>query len=126
MKIKKDLFVLFGIIIGVTLLLPLYASAESGLTSQPTQTEETIEVELNDDYFNPKVITIPSGKATAILLKNKGKKEHTFTVEKLGIDVEVQPGAEKSITVIPNKPGKYQLVCRYHAQEGMVGEVIVK
>jgi plastocyanin len=47
-------------------------------------------------------------------------------VEKLGIDAEVQPGKEKNITVKPKQPGTYELICRYHFQEGMVGKVIVK
>ncbi|MBU8771581.1 cupredoxin domain-containing protein [Cytobacillus oceanisediminis] len=87
---------------------------------------KSIEVELNDDYFNPKVITIPNGTSTTLILKNKGKKEHTFTVEKLGIDVEIQPGKETNISVKPKQPGTYELICRYHFQEGMVGNVIVK
>jgi plastocyanin len=54
------------------------------------------------------------------------RKEHTFTVEKLAIDVEVEPGKEKTITVAPKQPGTYDLICRYHSQQGMVGKVIVK
>jgi plastocyanin len=99
--------------------------AESGVGSQPSETVKVIEVELNDDNFNPKVITIPNGKTTTLILKNKGVKNHTFTVEKLGIDVEVQPGNEKTITVKPQQPGTYELICRYHFREGMVGKVIV-
>ncbi len=85
-----------------------------------------IEVELNDNYFNPKVITIPNGKSTTLVLKNRGKKEHTFTVDQLGVDAEVQPGSEKTITVTPKNPGTYELVCRYHLQQGMVGKVVVQ
>ncbi|CAM3837724.1 cupredoxin domain-containing protein [Aeromicrobium ponti] len=110
----------------VATLCSLGVSAESAVVTQPMETEKSIEVELNDDYFNPKVITIPNGTTTTLILKNKGKKEHTFTVEKLGIDAEVQPGKEKNITVKPKQPGTYELICRYHFQEGMVGKVIVK
>jgi plastocyanin len=99
--------------------------AESGVVSQPSETVKAIEVELNDDNFNPKVITIPNGTTTTLVLKNKGVKNHTFTVEKLGIDVEIQPGNEKTITVKPQQPGTYDLICRYHFREGMVGKVIV-
>ncbi len=100
--------------------------AESVDVTEPMDTVKTIEIELNDDYFNPKVITIPNGTTTTLILKNKGMKEHTFTVEALKIDAEVQPGKEKVITVKPDKPGTYEFVCRYHFQEGMVGKVIVK
>jgi len=100
--------------------------AESGAVTQPIETVKPIVVEMNDDSFNPKVITIPIGRTTTLILKNKGKKQHTFTVEKLSIDAEVQPGKENTITVKPMKPGTYELICRYHFQEGMVGKVIVK
>jgi plastocyanin len=100
--------------------------AESIDVTQPIESVNTIEVELNNDYFNPKDITIPNGKTTTLILKNKGSKKHTFTVEKLGIDTEVQSGKEKTITVKPTETGTYDLICRYHFQEGMVGKVIVK
>lgn len=125
-KWVKGLVVVLAMVVVVTTLGSLGVFAESGVVTQPMETVKSIEVELNDDYFNPKVITIPNGTTTTLILKNKGKKEHTFTVEKLGIDAEVQPGKEKNITVKPKQPGTYELICRYHFQEGMVGKVIVK
>ncbi|MGG0410274.1 cupredoxin domain-containing protein [Peribacillus simplex] len=127
MSVKKrvtGLVVVLAMFVVVTTLGSLGVFAESGVVAQPTV--KSIEVELNDDYFNPEVITIPNGTVTTLILKNKGTKEHTFTVEKLGIDAEVQPGKEKTITVQPKQPGTYELTCRYHFQEGMVGKVIVK
>jgi uncharacterized cupredoxin-like copper-binding protein len=129
MFVKKwltGLVVLLAMIVVVTIPGPLGVFAESGVVTQPMETVKAIEVELNDDYFNPKDITISNGSTTTLILKNKGKEEHTFTVEKLKIDVEVQPGKEKTITVKPNNPGTYELICRYHFNEGMVGKVIVK
>ncbi|MFJ7362555.1 cupredoxin domain-containing protein [Peribacillus frigoritolerans] len=127
MSVKKwvtGLAVVLATVVVVTTLGSLGVSAESRVVTQPTV--KSIEVELNDDFFNPEVITIPNGTSTTLILKNKGKKEHTFTVEKLGVDAEVQAGKEKTITVQPKQPGTYELICRYHFQEGMVGKVIVE
>ena len=129
MSVKKwvtGLVVALAMVVVVTSLGSLGVFAESGVVTQPMETRKSIEVELKDDFFNPKVITIPNGTATTLIVKNKGSKKHTFTVEKLGIDVEVQPGEEKNITVNPKQPGTYELICRYHFQEGMVGKVIVE
>ncbi|PDY46809.1 cupredoxin domain-containing protein [Bacillus pseudomycoides] len=129
MSVKKwliGLVVLLAMIVVVTTPGSLSVFAESGVVTQPIESVKVIEVELNDDYFNPNVITIPIGRTTTLILKNQGNKEHTFTVEKLRIDAEVQPGKEKTITVKPKKPGTYELVCRYHFQKGMDGKVIVK
>jgi uncharacterized cupredoxin-like copper-binding protein len=120
------LVVLLAMVVVVPTQGLLGVFAESDVVTQPIETENLIEVELNDDYFNPKIITLPNGKTTKLILKNEGKKEHTFTVEKLGIDAEVQPGKEKTITVNPKKTGTYELICRYHFEQGMVGKVIVK
>ena len=120
------LIVLFAMILVVTTPSSLNVFAESGVETQSIGSVKAIEVKLHDDYFNPKVITIPNGRTTTLILKNEGKKEHTFTVEKLSIDAEVQPGKEKTITVNPKNPGTYELICRYHFNEGMVGKVIVK
>ena len=130
MFVKKwltGMVVLLAMIVVITNSGSLHVFAESvDVTQPPIESGNTIEVELNDDYFNPKVITISNGRTTTLILKNKGKKEHTFTVEKLRIDAEVQPGKEKNITVKPKKTGTYDLICRYHLQEGMVGKVMVK
>jgi len=120
-KWLMGLVALFAMVIGVMTSGSLGVLAESDVVRQ-----KAIEVQLNDDYFNPETITIPSGKTTTLILKNEGQKEHTFTVEKLGIDAEVQPGKEKTITVKPQNPGTYELICRYHFNSGMVGKVIVK
>ena len=102
----------------------VFASVNVG--TQPIDSTKVIEVELNDDYFNPNIITIPIEESTTLLLKNKGKNEHTFTVKKLGIDVIVEPEKEKNITVKPTSTGTYELICRYHLLKGMDGKVIVK
>lgn len=118
--------VLLMMIVTVVISGSLGVFAKAVVATQPMETANAIEIEMNDDYFNPKDITIPNGNTTTFILKNKGKKEHTFTVEELRIDAEVQPGKEKTITVKPTKAGTYELICRYHVQEGMVGKVIVK
>jgi plastocyanin len=125
MSIKKWVTGLV-VVLAMVVVGSLGVFAESGAVTQPMETVKSVEVELNDDYFNPKVITIPNGTTTTLILKNNGKKEHTFTVEKLRIDAEVQPGKEKTISVKTKNPGTYELICRYHFNEGMVGKVIVK
>ncbi|MEH7235253.1 cupredoxin domain-containing protein [Bacillus sp. JJ1562] len=111
---------------GVVLALFVVGSIGVFAETQPLEPMKKIEVEINDDYFNPKAITIPHGKPFVLVLKNNGVKEHTFTVEKLGIDYELKPRQMKIVTVEPKMPGTYDLICRYHFKEGMVGKVIVK
>ncbi|MED4025636.1 cupredoxin domain-containing protein [Priestia megaterium] len=118
---------LMGLVVLFTMVISVMTSGSLGVLAESDAVrQKAMEVQLNDDFFNPETITIPSGKTTTLILKNEGQKEHTFTVEKLGIDAEVQPGKEKIITVKPQNPGTYELICRYHFNSGMVGKVIVK
>ncbi|MBH0347866.1 cupredoxin domain-containing protein [Bacillus cereus] len=129
MSIRTWLFRFIGflvMLVGVTTLNSLNVFASINVVTQPVESAKVIEVELNDDYFKPNVITIPIEESTTLLLKNKGKSEHTFTVKKLGIDVVVESGKEKNITVKPKNTGTYELICRYHLLKGMEGKVIVK
>lgn len=129
MSISTWLFRFIGflvMLVGVTTLNSLNVFASINVVTQPVESAKVIEVELNDDYFKPNVITIPIEESTTLLLKNKGKSEHTFTVKKLGIDVVVESGQEKNITVKPKNTGTYELICRYHLLKGMKGKVIVK
>lgn len=129
MSINKWLFRFIGflvMLVVITTLNFLNVFASVNTLAQPIASAKVIEVELNDDYFNPNVITIPINESTTLLLKNKGKSEHTFTIKKLGIDVVVESGKEKNITVKPNSAGTYELICRYHLLKGMEGKVIVK
>ena len=88
--------VLLAMMVVVTNAGSLHVFAESVDVTQPIESVNAIEVELNDDYFNPKEITIPNGKTTTLILKNKGSKKHTFTVEKLGIDTVDSFGNRKN------------------------------
>ncbi|MDA1841089.1 MULTISPECIES: cupredoxin domain-containing protein [Bacillus cereus group] len=129
MSINKWLFRFIGflvMLVVITTLNSLNVFASVNTLAQPIASAKVIEVELNDDYFNPNVITIPINESTTLLLKNKGKSEHTFTIKKLGIDVVVESGKEKNITVKPKSAGTYELICRYHLLKGMEGKIIVK
>ncbi|TNP17002.1 cupredoxin domain-containing protein [Bacillus tropicus] len=129
MSINKWLFRFIGFLVmfvGVITLNSLNVFASVNVVTQHVESAKVIEVELNDDYFKPNIITIPIEESTTLLLKNKGKSEHTFTVKKLGIDVVVESGKEESITVKPKSTGTYELICRYHLLKGMDGKVIVK
>ncbi|MDR4890184.1 cupredoxin domain-containing protein [Fredinandcohnia sp. QZ13] len=112
----------------LSVILALFVVGSMGVfaETQPLEPMAKFEVEINDDYFNPKAITLPQGKPFVLVLKNNGVKEHTFTVEKLGIDYELKPKQIKIVTVGPKTPGTYELICRYHSKEGMTGQVIVK
>ena len=46
----------------------------------------TIDVEMDDTYFEPTFIEAAPGATFTVELENEGAMSHTFTVESLGID----------------------------------------
>jgi uncharacterized cupredoxin-like copper-binding protein len=94
-----------------------------------------LEVELDDLYFEPNLITIPADTAVTLILHNEGEALHNFSVtehgneglENLGIDVDVAPGETKSVT-IDAPAGEFYFFCDQpgHEQAGMRGYLIVE
>lgn len=125
MSIKNPLIRLVCVF-AVIMVFSSFGSLHGVAETQTENANNEVVVELNDDFFNPDVITLPNEETTILLLQNKGMKEHTFTVKRLAIDVELQPVEEKKISIKPEKTGTYELICRYHEKEGMVGEVVVE
>lgn len=80
-----------------------------------------VEVEMDDNYFNPTVLKGTPGQKVTIELKNEGQVEHTFTVSEQSVDQEVQPGDEAEADVTFPESGELTFVCRFHQSSGMVG-----
>ena len=51
---------------------------------------------------------------------------HTFTVDKLKIDEDINAGETKRFKFDFNETGTFELYCIVHKANGMVGEIIVK
>ncbi len=76
MSMNRWLFRFSSLLVMIVWWMSLGSSqvfASVHVVTQPTDLTKVIEVELNDDYFNPNVITIPLEGSTTLLLKNKGK-----------------------------------------------------
>ena len=83
-----------------------------------TFTEENFEVEmeLDDFYFEPTTIKAPGGSTAKLTLFNEGDQAHTFTIDSLDVDEELEPDARKEITVELGTDSKTDFYCRFHAE----------
>jgi uncharacterized cupredoxin-like copper-binding protein len=79
-----------------------------------------VTIELVDIAFKPTDVTVASG--STITLHNTGLALHNFSIESLGISIDVNPG-EITTVAIDAAPGDYDFMCDIpgHAQAGMVG-----
>jgi plastocyanin len=94
--------------------------------SEDVAGRDEVEVEVDDFYFGPTVLEGDAGQTLTVTLFNEGDAPHTFTVDELDVDEELQPGDE-GITAEVTFPDSGALVyyCRFHAGGGMLGGLSV-
>jgi uncharacterized cupredoxin-like copper-binding protein len=87
---------------------------------------EALEVVSHDIYFEPSELSIPAGTDVTVSLPNEGVTPHNFSIDELGISVDISPGATEE-TVINAPAGTYEYYCNVpgHKQAGMVGTLTV-
>lgn len=79
------------------------------------------EIELDDYYFDPTVLTGKPGSRVTLELKNEGKVEHNFSIDAQGVDKDLKAGADATVTVTIPKSGEISFYCSYHKSKGMAG-----
>ena len=80
-----------------------------------------IEMELDDFYFGPTFTQAEAGGTVTVSLFNEGDAPHTFTIDSLGVDEEVQPGDTAEVEVTLPESGAVRYYCRFHVGQGMQG-----
>jgi plastocyanin len=83
--------------------------------------ENKVEVELDDDYFEPTVLEGKAGERVTLELKNEGGSEHNLTIDELNVDQDVEPGDETELEVTFPDSGTLTFYCKYHRGQGMAG-----
>jgi uncharacterized cupredoxin-like copper-binding protein len=88
---------------------------------------EAFEVESYDIYFEPHELSIPADTDVTVRLPNAGAAQHNFSIDELGISVDIAPGATEE-TVINAPAGEYEYYCNVpgHKQAGMEGTLTVQ
>jgi plastocyanin len=89
-----------------------------------TKSKATLEVELDDYYFQPTFIKAKPGEQLTLKVKNDGSTEHTFTSDALSVDKQLAPEKSVKFTItVPSSGEVFQFHCQFHEAMGMVGAV---
>ena len=91
-----------------------------------TTVTKATAVELDDYYFKPTVIQGKAGQKVTLELKNKGKIEHSFTIDSQNIDQTIAPGQDAKVTVAIPASGAVSFYCKFHKGSGMAGALAVE
>ena len=104
-------------------------SSTAASSSPSTPADYSLDVALNDAnakyLFNPTDISVKVGETVTLKLTSEDEF-HSFTVDDLGIDVEVDAGTTEEITFTFSDAGTFDLICIPHESLGMVGKIIVQ
>src|SRR4029453_3710411 len=97
------------------------SQVESHGTKDVSTASGKVEIELDDNYFEPTILKGKPGQMVELELKNEGNTTHTFTIAEQSINKEIQPGDETETDVKFPASGELKFVCKFHGGEGMVG-----
>ena len=97
-------------------------------TSSAAAGREVI-VELKDDggdyAFAPAELAFSVGETVTFKMTSQNEF-HSFTVDDLGIDMEVEAGETGTLNFTFDKAGTYEVICIPHESLGMVGTITVQ
>jgi plastocyanin/mono/diheme cytochrome c family protein len=101
-------------------------AAAGGTPSEGGETPAAAQLEAVDIGWNPTELTIDSGPQT-IQITNSGASPHDFTIDALGVHVELPPGETEEVPIDADA-GTYEFYCSVpgHKEAGMVGTLTVK
>lgn len=83
------------------------------------------ELEMDDFYFRPTVLSGEPGQTITLELLNEGTNPHTFTLDAIQVDLEVPPEQNGTTKVSFPESGALLFYCRFHAGGGMRGGLSV-
>jgi plastocyanin len=126
-----------GLVAAATLAFPVAAWAGGG-SKPPVELEgdvndegtataknKKISVEADDFFFDATYIKSKKGTLT-VALRNAGNAPHTFTVDALDIDEEIEPGKKATVKVKVPSSSAVAFYCRFHEGQGMQGAIFTK
>lgn len=80
--------------------------------------------------FTPMEVLLSVGRPVTITVVNKGKVEHDWLAESLGVSIKpvVPPGKSGSVTFTPSRRGSFEFHCTVpgHKEAGMKGMLVVR
>lgn len=108
---------------------PSVSVASSSSAASTETADKVVDVAMNDaggNYiFEPGDLTFSTGETVQFNLSSE-TEFHSFVVDDLGIEVEVEGGETDTLTFTFDKPGVYTLICVPHETLGMVGTITVQ
>jgi len=139
--VRPFIIAAFGIGVASATALLLSVGARGANPAVDWSSAQAVTVVMTEYRFSPSVLSFRRGVPYRLHLENRGAELHEFTAEAFfhsvdvgnpeilvqqGREVELQPGEQKDVLLIPRQPGRYALICADHDYYGMVGEITIE
>lgn len=98
---------------------------ETVVRGQASTLSGSVQIEADDNYFKPNILTGVAGTAIVATVKNEGKALHNFSVTGQDVNQDIKAGESPSVVFSFPDSGKVVFFCKYHREDGMVGELQV-
>ena len=86
---------------------------------------DAVDVEVDDNYFKPNVLTAKPGSKITLNLSVEGSNPHNISVEGQSVDHDLGNGDTFAAEVTVPASGNVVFFCKIHRGSGMVGVVEV-
>ena len=90
---------------------------------------ESVTVTMTDFKFDPATLNATPGQTINLTVVNKGQTRHTFVLSDANVNIGADPGQSATASFkAPAQAGTYKFQCDVpgHADQGMVGQLVVK
>ena len=90
-------------------------SSPNSSGSDGTSSNERLELEvkIEDNSFSG-LQNLTKGRETRIKVKNEDDASHTFTIDRLGVNLRVEANEEKEVRFTPSVAGTFSVTCTIH------------
>ena len=85
--------------------------------SRAEDAPKVVEITAKRFEFVPKELTLKKGEAVVLRLKSEDVT-HGFMQRKLKVDTDIEPGKTTDVTITPDTPGTYTVICDHFCGAG--------
>ncbi len=93
--------------------------------TQSVKGKTALELEADSNYFKPTFLRGDAGQTLTLTIENESTALHNFSVTGQQIDVDIPAKGKVQVTVTFPTMGAARFFCKYHADQGMNGELLV-
>ena len=106
-------------VVGAVISVAMFATTDSDAALA-----SDVEVVAEKVLWEPEAVVMTAG-ASGVWVDNKDGIRHTFTIEELGIDLEI-PALKAKRVDIAGAPGTYEITCEVPGHENMTGTLTIE